>query len=547
MPSLESLKRATTVESALVQRRVANLGLVLAAIGLAFVVMRVVAVLMVGRPEYLAATSMVVHYLAILVSIAMWLVCRSGQRRRFTCYAVELIGLFIACSLYAAMATGIPQAFRPEMTILLAFGVFLMAHAVHVPSTWQWTASLGTALAIPLLTGAWSILTPMDPRIVAASASASGSVQTTPGNIIGIGMASVVTWWVVIVSTASTASAVIYGLRREVRDAMQLGQYTLEERIGQGGMGVVFRARHALLRRPTALKLLPPEIAGERTIRRFEAEVQQTSRLTHPNTVSIYDYGRTVSGVFYYVMEYLDGVSLQELPELDGPQPPGRVIYILSQAAHALAAAHGEGLVHRDIKPANILLVNHGGVADLVKLVDFGLVRDVSTDVELSRTSETTLEGTPLYTPPEAVTSPSEVDGRSDLYSLGAVGYYLLCVTPPFEGRTAVEVLSKHLHEQPLPPSARLGRALPDDLEELVMRCLAKEPGDRPQSARDLWRALRSCGDAAAWNVFKAEQWWKRKGEVIARRREESRGKSPQDGETATKPTVAVRRRTARG
>jgi len=547
MPSLESLKRATTVESALVQRRVANLGLVLAAIGLAFVVMRVVAVLMVGRPEYLAATSMVVHYLAILVSIAMWLVCRSGQRRRYTCYAVELIGLFIACSLYAAMATGIPQAFRPEMTILLAFGVFLMAHAVHVPSTWQWTASLGTALAIPLLTGAWSILTPMDPRIVAASASASGSVQTTPGNIIGIGMASVVTWWVVIVSTASTASAVIYGLRREIRDAMQLGQYTLEERIGQGGMGVVFRARHALLRRPTALKLLPPEIAGERTIRRFEAEVQQTSRLTHPNTVSIYDYGRTVSGVFYYVMEYLDGVSLQELPELDGPQPPGRVIYILSQAAHALAAAHGEGLVHRDIKPANILLVNHGGVADLVKLVDFGLVRDMSTDVELSRTSATTLEGTPLYTPPEAVTSPSEVDGRSDLYSLGAVGYYLLCVTPPFEGRTAVEVLSKHLHEQPLPPSARLGRALPDDLEELVMRCLAKEPGDRPQSARDLWRALRSCGDAAAWNVFKAEQWWKRKGEVIARRREESRGKSPQDGETATKPTVAVRRRTARG
>jgi serine/threonine protein kinase len=544
MLSLESPKPATTAESALVQRRVANLGLVLAGIGLAFVVMRIVAVLMVGRAEYLAATSMVVHYLAVLVSTAMWLVCRTGQRRRVTSYAVELVGLFIACSLYAWMATEIPQAFRPEMTILLAFGVFLLAHSVHVPSTWEWTASLGTALAIPLLTGAWLILTPMDPRIVAASASASGSVQTTPGSIIGIGMASVVTWWVVIVSTASVASAVIYGLRRDVRDAMQLGQYTLEGRIGQGGMGVVFRARHALLRRPTALKLLPPEIAGERAIRRFEAEVQQTSRLTHPNTVSIYDYGRTVDGLFYYVMEYLDGVSLQELPELDGPQPPGRVIYILSQAAHALAAAHGEGLVHRDVKPANILLVNHGGVADLVKLVDFGLVRDVSTDTELSRTSASTLEGTPLYTPPEAVTSPVEVDGRSDLYSLGAVGYYLLCVEPPFGGRTAVEVLSKHLREQPRPPSARLGRALPNDLEGLIMRCLAKEPKDRPQSARDLWRELRSCGDAAAWNVFEAEQWWSQKREVIARRREESRRKDLRDGETATRPTIAVPRRT---
>jgi len=525
-----------------VQRRIANLGLVLTGIGLAFVVMRVAAVLLVGKPDYLVATSMVVHYVAVLVSTAMWLVCRAGQRGRPACYAVELVGLLAACSLYALMATGIPQAFRPEMTILLTFGAFLMAHAVHVPSTWGWTAWLGTALALPLFVGSWAILTPMDPRIVAASASVSGSVQTTPASIIGIGMASVATWWVVIVSTASAASAVIYGLRREVHDAMHLGQYTLEGRIGQGGMGVVFRARHALLRRPTALKLLPPEVAGERTIRRFEAEVQQTSRLRHPNTVSIYDYGRTVDGLFYYVMEYLDGVSLQELPDLDGPQPPGRVIYILSQAAHALAEAHGMGLVHRDIKPANILLVDHGGVADLVKLVDFGLVRDIGHDAELSRAAVDTLEGTPLYAPPEAVTSPSQIDGRSDLYSLGAVGYYLLCGAPPFEGRTAVEVFSKHVHEQPAPPSSRLGAPVPSDLEELVLRCLAKSPDDRPQSARDLWRGLRSCQDAGAWNVLKAERWWKHKRELIAKRQAESRG-SQEDGERA-RASVALPRRT---
>ena len=350
------------------------------------------------------------------------------------------------------------------------------------------------------------------------------------------------------IGICTLTSYVIYGLRREIRKAMQLGQYTIEERIGQGGMGVVFRARHALLRRPTALKLLPPEIAGERAIRRFEAEVQQTSRLTHPNTVSIYDYGRTVDGVFYYVMEYLDGISLEELPELDGPQPPGRVIYILSQAAHCLAEAHAMGLVHRDIKPANILVVDHGGVADLVKLVDFGLVREISTDKEMSRSSTEALEGTPLYTPPEAVTSPSEVDGRSDLYSLGAVGYYLLCGAPPFDGRTSVEVFSMHLHEQPVPPSAKLGAPQPDDLEAIIMGCLAKKPEHRPATARDLWKALRSCRDAEAWNVREAEKWWKQKREMIdkareAKRRNAARRQGPGDGFLPATPTVAVPRR----
>ncbi len=551
MPNLDTPDSAGTVGCAFLRRRVANLGLVLAGIGLAFVVMRVAAVLAVGRPGYLASTSMVVHYLGVLVSAGMWVACRTVEQRRGACYAVELVGLFTICSLYAVMAMGIPQAFRPEMTILLAFGVFLLAHAVHVPSSWKWTAALGTALAVPLFTSAWLILTPMDPRIVEASASASRSVQTTPASIIGIGMASVITWWVVIVSTASVASAVIYGLRREVHEAMQLGQYTLEERIGQGGMGVVFRARHALLRRPTALKLLAPEIAGERAVRRFEAEVQQTSRLTHPNTVSIYDYGRTVDGVFYYVMEYLDGVSLQELPELDGPQPPGRVIHILSQAAHGLAEAHEMGLVHRDIKPANILLVEHGGVADLVKLVDFGLAREMSTDKtdkEVSHSSTESLEGTPLYTAPEAVTSPTDVDGRSDLYSLGAVGYYLLCGAPPFDGRTSVEVLTKHLHEQPVPPSVRRGTPLPEDLEGLIMRCLAKKPEDRPADARELWKALRSCRDADAWSLYEAEKWWKQKRGVIERAREERRQKEARqqrqkEGDAPATPTVAIPRR----
>ncbi|MBW2523555.1 MAG: serine/threonine protein kinase, partial [Deltaproteobacteria bacterium] len=322
--------------------------------------MRVVAILAVRSPDKLLSTSMLVHYGGVAVALAMWLSCRRGRRSLAAVYVIELNGLAAACGLYAVMATGIPQAFRPEMTILLAFGLFLMAHAVHVPSSWRWTAVIGVALAIPLMSGAWAILTPMDPRLVEASAAAPGSVQRTAASIVGIGMASVVTWWVVIVATASTASQVIYGLRREVREARQLGQYTLEQKLGEGAAGVVYRATHAMLRRPTAIKLLLPERVGEESLARFEREVRTTARLSHPNTVTIFDYGRTADGLFYYAMELLDGASLSEVVELTGPMPPGRVVHVLQQVASALAEAHELELVHRDIKPANVMLTSQG-------------------------------------------------------------------------------------------------------------------------------------------------------------------------------------------
>jgi len=296
---------------------------------------------------------------------------------------------------------------------------------------------------------------------------------------------------------ALSATRVILRLRHEVHTAQHFGQYTLVRKVGEGGMGVVWEAKHAMLRRRTAVKLLRPERAGAEAISRFEREVLLTSQLTHPNTVAIYDYGRTADGVFYFAMEYLDGLDLQRLVDSDGPQPPARTAHIMKQVASALTEAHGLGLVHRDIKPANIVLCERGGVRDVAKVVDFGLVKG-RTPQGASLSGEQTMIGTPLFIAPEAITDPAHVDGRSDLYALGAVGYYLLTAHTVFDGQTVVEICSQHLYTTPIPPSERLGRPLPEPLERVVLRCLAKKPSDRFEDAHALLEALITCG-LPAW------------------------------------------------
>ena len=254
---------------------------------------------------------------------------------------------------------------------------------------------------------------------------------------------------------AAGFSQTIYGLRKAVSDIRRLGQYTLEKKLGEGGMGVVYRASHAMLRRPTAIKLLLPDRAGKDALTRFEREVRRTAMLTHPNTVTVFDYGRTTDGVFYYAMELLEGASLDEIVEVDGPQPEERVIHLLEQAAASLAEAHDAGLIHRDVKPGNILVVDRGGISDLVKVVDFGLVKDVGVRARGGATSEPALTmanaitGTPLYIAPETMTAPETVDARTDLYALGAVGYWLLTGTHVFGGKSILEVCAHHLHSVP--------------------------------------------------------------------------------------------------
>ncbi len=288
-------------------------------------------------------------------------------------------------------------------------------------------------------------------------------------------------------------------------------------------MGVVYRARHAMLRRPTAVKLLPPDRAGEASLARFEREVQLTASLTHPNTVTVFDYGRTSDGVFYYAMELLDGASLESVVAVAGPLPPERVTHILYHVASALSEAHQVGLIHRDIKPANIILCRQGGVDDVPKVVDFGLVKDLERGANVALTQGDEIAGTPLYLSPEAITAPDAMDARADLYSLGAVGYFALTGTHVFDGKTTVEVCTKHLHDAPEPPSRRIGRRLPEDLESLLLDCLAKQPGSRPTSAGELCRRLEACASFGQWTPEKASAWWREHGAAATARAHQAR------------------------
>jgi tRNA A-37 threonylcarbamoyl transferase component Bud32 len=309
-------------------------------------------------------------------------------------------------------------------------------------------------------------------------------------------------------------TVIVARLRREAQkaaiEAQQIGQYKLEQKLGSGGMGVVYKGQHAMLRRPTAIKMLDIDKVNEASMERFEREVQITSQLNNPHTVAIYDYGRTPEGVFYYAMEYLDGIDLQTLVERYGPQSAPRVIHILQQICSSLYEAHSLGLVHRDIKPANIMLNRRGGEPDVAKVLDFGLVKALDDGKQASMTQQSALTGTPLYMSPEAIQMPSSVDARSDIYAVGAVGYFLLTGSPVFEAESVMELCRKHVDVPATPPSQRTRLAIPEALENAIMACLDKSRAKRPQTARDLAGLISHCAEATQWSVEESDAWWGR-------------------------------------
>ena len=319
-------------------------------------------------------------------------------------------------------------------------------------------------------------------------------------------------WGLFILLVASvgiivSGSFLIQRLRKRIEQVRNLGQYTLEEKIGEGGMGEVYRATHAILKRPTAVKILKPEAVNPETIARFEREVQLTSQLTHPNTIEVYDYGHTPEGIFYYAMEYLPGLNLAQLIEMEGNLPAGRVIHILKHICFSLVEAHALGLIHRDVKPLNVILCERGGQFDTVKVLDFGLVKDISGQ-NTEHTQAHELTGTPAYVAPERFIDPQNIDARTDLYSVGSVGFNLLTGQDVFRGANAMEI-GYHVMKTPAPRvSESVNLEIPTKLDRLISDCLAKDPAARPQSAREVIVILESIEDVDRWEQEDARRWW---------------------------------------
>jgi hypothetical protein len=357
---------------------------------------------------------------------------------------------------------------------------------VEVIGAWKWLSKYDFGMAIEI--DRWEAYSPL--KYLDA---AFGAILA----LLAAALATVVASWFSIAR-----------LRREVSAARQLGQYTLEELIGEGGMGQVYRARHSLLKRPTAVKVLKPQHSIPEMLARFEQEVQLSSQLTHPNTIEIYDYGRTPDGVFYYAMEYIDGLNLSQVVALAGPLPAARVVYLLRQICGSLREAHAVGLLHRDIKPQNIMLCCRGGEADVVKVLDFGLAKQLRVDDAPDITSASVLVGTPLYMSPERLLDRHAVDERSDVYSVGAVGFKLLTGEDVFSADNSRSLLAQIL-ETPAPrPSERVAVAVPSELDDLILACLAKRADDRPTSAACLLEALDAMTEVGRWSQHQAFQWW---------------------------------------
>ena len=444
-----------------------------------------------------------------------WAVCKSGRRSIRFSRAIEAGGLLLISVSSALLGRLIVPGFVQDhgllggqattmadgfvcMLQLETMAVEIAIRAALIPSRPRRTLLLTSLFGVPTILAATFLVPAADGGFTWRAAEWDAYSWLPP---------TLAMMWGFAVIACTVISSVIYGLRADVRQARRFGQYVLERKNGEGGMGVVYRATHALLRRPAAIKLLLKDRASEVDLARFEREVQLTARLVHPNTISIFDYGRTAEGVFYYVMEYLDGIDLQRLVDQYGPVEPARAINILTQISGALAEAHACGLVHRDIKPANIVLTERPDEVDVVKVVDFGLVKNFGGNLAESAASDA-LTGTPLYMSPEAISQPDTVDGRSDLYAVGAVAYFLLTGQHVFDGGSVVEVCSKHLFELPSPPSVRLGKPLPADLEDLVLSCLAKASNQRPASATALRFALLACADAGSIDQQAARAWW---------------------------------------
>lgn len=457
--------------------------------------------------ETLGPLPTIFHFVVVLVlGFSLMPLCRRCpvSIRKLRTFELVIFGLPAAFFLVLQDRLTLAAVERGFMPPPLSLWLLLMfTYAMFIPNTWRRAALVIGAMALAQL------------------GLVVGMVLAYPEVAAVITLMDVMQYVLVIAVVAVAAvfgTYLINALRCEVFEARQLGQYRLVAPLGAGGMGEVYLAEHRMLKRPCAIKLIHPERAGDpQVLARFEREVRMTAQLSHWNTVEIFDYGRTEDGTFYYVMEYLPGLSLDDLLKRHGPLPAERVVHLLRQVCQGLREAHAIGLVHRDIKPANVFVAQRGGVHDVVKVLDFGLVKPVAETASARLTQEGAISGTPLFMSPEQARGLADVDARSDIYSLGAVAYALLTGRPPFDGTNPLEVMIAHARDEVVPPS-QLQADVPSDLEGIILRCLAKTPADRYQDTDSLDQALCSCAAADRWTQAHAARWWQENGQAPAAR-----------------------------
>ena len=432
--------------------------------------------------------------LFILLSIALYLRAPALQSQ-----GKQLVNIALAYEASLAFAVGIVNQWTPAVLggRLSWICVIILIHPMIVPAT------------------------PKKTLLVSLFAASMDPFGLLVAYLRGVPLpAMTVLFWAytpnyVCALLAVLPSRIITRLGKQVSRAREMGSYRLADQIGAGGMGEVWRAHHRLLARPAAIKLIRPgrgadgDDGGATAIARFRREAQAAASLRSPHSIQLYDFGVTRDGRFYLVMELLDGIDLETLVRRFGPQPPARVVHLLLQACESLAEAHASGLVHRDIKPANLHLCRLGLTYDFVKVLDFGLAKRGSGggSAQTLLTAPETTTGTPAYMPPELASGES-MDGRGDLYSLGCVGYFLLTGKLVFEGDNALRMILQHVQSQPVPPSVRSGLPIPAELDRLILRCLAKDPAERPATAGELAAALGQLDVGNPWTDEDARGWW---------------------------------------
>ena len=447
-------------------------------------------------------------------------------------YVVEVAGIVVSALMFVYVRYS-SHTSEKKVDVSLIY-MILTAAAIAALNTWVEPPPLRARMVqvswIPVLLLVYSMVAPVSPMKMLGAALIAASLDPLGvwlAHLRGVETPSPLSTLVIFWPNYSCAvlsmvpSRFLRNMGHKLNKARELGSYELVRLLGHGGMGEVWEAKHRLLARNAAVKLIRPEIIGASSeaeaklvLKRFEREAQATACLSSPHTIQLFDFGASDDGVFYYVMELLMGRDLESLVREFGPLPAPRAGYLLRQVCHSLADAHARGMVHRDIKPANIYVCRMGLEYDFAKVLDFGLVKlngQASGDrVQTLMTSDQRTTGTPAYMAPEIILGETNVDRRADVYALGCVAYYALTGRLVFEGDTPMKVLLQHVQAEPVPPSQRTELPIPQELDDLVLACLRKDPNDRPQNAEVLLNMCTGCKTGDCWNSNLAKTWWEK-------------------------------------